>query len=54
MCSPRQSAEPDSLQDWVLQKQNASCKGYEFVRRNDMAQQRHRNSLYSKRGPAPT
>ena len=39
MFSPPQIAEPVSLHTWLLQKQNAFRKAYEFVRRNASAQQ---------------
>ena len=48
MLSLPQSAEPDNLHDWVLQKQNAFRKAFLFVRRNATAQQRRRDILYNK------
>ena len=54
MFSPPQSTEPDTLHDWVLQKQNAFPKAYEFVGRNATAEHRRRNSLYNKRVHGPT
>ena len=49
-----QSAETDSLHDWMLQKQNTFRKAYEVVRRNATAQQRRRNILHNKRGHGST
>ena len=54
MYSPPQSAEPEDLHDWLLQKHNAFLKAYEVVRRHATAQQRRLDSVYNKRVHGPT
>ena len=54
MYPPPQSAEPEGLHDWVLQKYNAFLKAYEVVRRHATAQQRRRDSMYNKLVHGPT